>query len=98
MRYAHEHNARMPEAEMWPNAVAIQIKYDTDLTCPASGRRYIFNKALSGASIEDIPDSGDVPLVWDAPLDEKGTSGPHDGTFFACYLDGHTDSVHASLP
>jgi hypothetical protein len=92
--YERAHNDRLPRATDFATLVPIirpalsrklgsSVREENQLCCPATGKRYLFNTALSGMTVSSIPRPDEVPLLIDAK--------PHDRTvFMAVFADGHT--------
>ena len=93
--YATEHGEKLPNAESWEEDSSEYLFNEEILTCPTTGKHYVFNRKLSGVDLRDIRKPAEVPLLWEPSLHAGGLVGPHGGQFNVCYVDGHAKMVDA---
>ena len=95
MMYAADHEEALPQVDSWEEAISEYTEYaDAEvLTCPATGKHYLFNEALSGVDLKDLDNPQATPMLWDPALDAEGLVGPHMRQFNVCYVDGHAKMV-----
>ncbi len=91
--YATERKEVLPPADSWEEAIAEYIGDAAILTCPKTGKRYVFNEALGGMDIKHIEDPARTPMLWEPAVDAEGLVGPHMGQFTVGYVDGHVTVV-----
>jgi hypothetical protein len=100
--YAEDHDGRLPEADVWVDALALYVAGPEELQCPLDRTQarcsYGLNSALSGVEIGAVRDPESVVLVYEtARPGDNPAGGPEDvvdrhkggaGDYFA-FADGH---------
>lgn len=93
LMYAADHEERLPEAESWENDISEYLFNKEILTCPTTGKHYVFNKKLSGVDLKDLDNPQATPMLWEPARGAEGLVGPHMGQFVVGYVDGHAKTV-----
>jgi prepilin-type processing-associated H-X9-DG protein len=91
LQYAQANGNRLPDAATWKQDIQPYVGGNPQLfECPSSKlgqNSYEFNAALSGASIAQIQDPANTPMIYEAGSASGG--GPHNGGANVGYADGH---------
>ena len=86
--YSDENDDTLPPAGTWQQTLAEYVPDVEVLTCPTTGKPYLFNDNLAGKILSKIANQDQVVLAWDPPADDGRP--PHGGGFNVVFLDGHT--------
>ncbi len=88
---------QLPEDDEWEQALMPYLGdlHKELLHCPSQPAEtgYVFSSELAGKALKDMEHRDEVLLVWDAPLPDSPTQGPHQGEFNVAYADGHAATV-----
>ena len=91
LRYAEEHDDRLPDAATWAQDVEPYLRARHVLKCPADKTNQAISYAMvrrwGGVKLEDIPNRAETILIYEV---EQGTPAyRHDHVMSVGYADGH---------
>jgi len=104
LMYATDWDGQLPAPEQWTDQITPYMRNDELLHCPSDpGTQcsYIFNAALEGLKLKDLPRPAETILLFESNVGERNAAGgaeqawPHHGdVIYVAFADGHV----AGLP